>query len=434
LKKEDKMDNLLLYLLKVSTGTVIFYLCYLLFFSSDTFYMRNRIYLLISLMLSFIIPLVRISGFSTGIASMEPVKKINDIILSGTITETAISGKATSNILINRIVWVYFAIAGLLLMRVMISVAKAYTIIRKGTLLSTTFPRIIISEMEYPPFSFFPFIVIPKNKFESSDYPEILKHENVHVRQGHTFDLILCELFIALNWFNPIMWLIKRSIVLNHEYLADNFALKSSGDIKEYQYKLLNIPKGLSFVPLAHNYSSSVKKRIVMINKRPTRTYAALKNIIILPVLTTLLVTCSLKTEELIPGNGSSEQSFSGYRGTSGNEKFVSINDYRNSEVPKTDLSNHKDRDFEIFRVKFDTRGDLYYITTFQLKDSQLEEHRDFSLLLKEDYDKASYTWVNDSSLLFNLINQSKEKVLSYRLDYFYNGNASLGVVQDSTK
>ena len=428
------MESFLLYLLKVSTGTAIFYMCYLLFFSTDTFYIRNRIYLLISLILSFIIPLVKISSFSNGISTIEPVKKINDIILSGAVAETAIAGKISSNIVNNLVVWVYFAIAGLIFLKVIISLAKAYSIIRKGTIHDTAFPIIILSEMEYPPFSFFPYIVIPKNKFESSDYPEILKHENAHVRQGHTFDLILSEVLIALLWFNPFMWLIKRSIVLNHEYLADNFSLKNSSNIKEYQYKLLNIPKDLSFVPLAHNYSSSVKKRIVMINKRPTRNYAALKNVIFLPVLTTLLVMCSLKTEELMPGNGSSGQSFSGYKGTSSNEKFISINDFRNSEVPKTDLSKYKDRDFEVYRVKYDKRGDLYYFTTYQLKNRQLEEHTDHALLLKDDYDKASYKWVNDSSLVFNLINQSKKMVLSYRLDYYKNGNASLGVVEDSTK
>jgi hypothetical protein len=178
------------------------------------------------------------------------------------------------------------------------------------------------------------------------------------------------------------------------------------------------------FVPLAHNYSNSVKKRIVRINKRPSHNYASLKNIIILPVVATLLITCSLNSKESIPANSS---------GSSGDEKFISINDFRNSEVPKTDLSKHKDRDFEIYRVKWDTL-EAYSISTFQLKNSQLEEHTDFTLLLKDEYDKASYKWVNDSSLLFNLINPSKKLLKSYRLDYYKNGNASLGVVEDSTK
>ena len=424
MKMEDQMDNLLLYLAKVSFGTGIFYLCYILFFSTDTFYLRNRIYLLISLILSFIIPLVKISGFSTGIVPVEPMKRMNDIILSGTLIESTITEKVSSLNLNYLLVCFYFGVAGLLLLRVLISVTKAYSIIRKGTLKETAFPKVILSEMEYPPFSFFPFVVIPGNKYNSADYTEILRHENAHVRQGHTFDLIFSEILIAFLWFNPFMWLIKRSIVLNHEYLADNIALKTSGNIKEYQYKLLNIPKDLMFVPLAHNYSNSVKKRIVRINKRPSHNYASLKNIIILPVVATLLITCSLNSKESIPANSS---------GSSGDEKFISINDFRNSEVPKTDLSKHKDRDFEIYRVKWDTL-EAYSISTFQLKNSQLEEHTDFTLLLKDEYDKASYKWVNDSSLLFNLINPSKKLLKSYRLDYYKNGNASLGVVEDSTK
>jgi beta-lactamase regulating signal transducer with metallopeptidase domain len=307
------MDNLLLYLLKVSSGTIIFYLCYILFFSADTFYLRNRIYLLMSLILSVVIPLLRIFNVSPGMTAFEPVKKMNDIILSGTLVESALAEKVSSFNLNHLLVWLYFLIAGLLLLRVIVSVTKAYSIITRGTLHDSAFPKIIISDMAYPPFSFFPFVVIPRSKFESSDYPEILKHENAHVRQGHTFDLILSEVLIAFLWFNPFIWLIKRSIVLNHEYLADNFSIKNSGSKKEYQYKLLNIPKGMMLVPLAHNYSSLIRRRIIMLNKNPTNNYAALKNIIIFPVVATLLELYSCETNEFIHNNGHKELLFSKY-------------------------------------------------------------------------------------------------------------------------
>jgi hypothetical protein len=156
---------------------------------------------------------------------------------------------------------------------------------------------VVLSEMEHPPFSFFPYVVIPKKTFESGEYLEILEHEKAHIRQGHTFDLLFSELLIVFLWFNPFMWLIKRSIILNHEYLADNFSLKSSCSVKEYQYKLLNIPTRLMNVPLAHNFSSLIKNRIVMINKKPTRNYAALKSIIILPAVAILFVMFSFKPE-----------------------------------------------------------------------------------------------------------------------------------------
>lgn len=291
------MDNLLLYLLKVSIGTMLLYLCYIIFFSKDTFYLRNRIFLIGLLLLSFIIPLLNVFNIFVSNSSLENTKSINSIILSGTSIETTVSEKITSYDLNNILIWLYFSITGLFLLRILSSVARTFMIIRKGTMQDTKFPKVVLSEMEHPPFSFFPYVVIPKKTFESGDYLEILEHETAHIKQGHTFDLFFSELLIALLWFNPFMWLIKRSIVLNHEYLADNFSLKSSNSAKEYQYMLLNIPTSLMNVPLAHNFSSLIKNRIVMINKKPTRYYAALKSIIILPVVAILFVMFSFKPE-----------------------------------------------------------------------------------------------------------------------------------------
>lgn len=150
------MDLFLLYLLKVSTGIMIFYLCYLLFFNSDTFYMRNRIYLLMSLVLSFLIPLLKTPGFSAGNGVIQPVIKLNDIIISGAVAEITITEKISTFNLTYLIFWFYSAIAGLLLLRLLISVSKTYSIIRKGTLHTTSIPKVILSDLKYPPFSFFP--------------------------------------------------------------------------------------------------------------------------------------------------------------------------------------------------------------------------------------------------------------------------------------
>jgi beta-lactamase regulating signal transducer with metallopeptidase domain len=291
------MDNLFLYLLKVSTGTMLLYLCYFLFFSKDTFYLRNRIFLIGLLLLSIIIPLLNVFNIFASDSSIENTNSINSIILSRTSLEATVSEKITSFDLNSILIWLYFSITGLCLLRVLTSLTRTFIIIRKGTIQDTKFPMVVLSEMEHPPFSFFPYVVIPKKTFESGEYLEILEHEKAHIRQGHTFDLLFSELLIVFLWFNPFMWLIKRSIILNHEYLADNFSLKSSCSVKEYQYKLLNIPTRLMNVPLAHNFSSLIKNRIVMINKKPTRNYAALKSIIILPAVAILFVMFSFKPE-----------------------------------------------------------------------------------------------------------------------------------------
>jgi hypothetical protein len=428
------MDNLLLYLIKVSSGTFVFYMCYFLFFRTDTFYRRNRIYLLMSLTLPFIIPLVKIFNFSAGIAGIEPVKKVNDIIISGAMAETAITEKIASANLNNLIVWLYFSIAVILLIRVIISVTRAYSIIRKGTLHDTAFPKVILSEMGYPPFSFFPFVVIPRSKFESSDYPEILKHENAHVSQGHTFDLILSEVLIAILWFNPFMWLIKRSIVLNHEYLADNYSLTNSGSKKEYQYKLLNIPKGMMLVPLAHNYSSLIKKRIIMLNRKPTAVYAATKNMIILPLVATLFVMCSLKTGKMGTEKGFAKQLFTDLIGSSDDEKLITIGDYRYSEIPKPDLSIHRKGDLEINRIgNFPLPG--YTVTTFQLAYNKLVANTDFLIQSPLECDEASYRWENDSTLKIKMINSSHTLTERYTIiNYGGDKRTSVSLISEKTK
>ena len=305
------MDNLLVYLLKASIGIILFYLSYILFFSRDTFYLRNRIFLIAILLLSILIPVLRVFNISSDVSTSETSYIINEIISSGTIIGASVSEKINSFDINNLLIWIYFSISSLFLLRVLISVIRTLIIIRKGTLIDSSFPKVIISDLDHPPFSFFPYIVIPKKLYESEGYSQILAHENAHITQGHTFDLLLTEFIISFLWFNPFIWLIKRSIVLNHEYLADNISIKGSYSIKEYQYKLLNLQTGLMSVPLAHNFSSLIKNRIVMINKKPTRNLAALKSIIILPVVAILFVMFSFKPESDQANTGNQKPLFS---------------------------------------------------------------------------------------------------------------------------
>jgi beta-lactamase regulating signal transducer with metallopeptidase domain len=302
------MSEFLYYLLKVSAGTALFYLCYILFFSRDTFYRRNRIFLILFLLLSLLIPELKIFNIFSADSAISQTSSIGSIIHSGTIISSGVSKKLSVFDANNLFVGFYFLISAFFLVRISVSIGRTIFIIRKGILLKKKFPIVIVSELDHPAFSFFPYVVIPKKTSESGDYHEILTHEEAHISQGHTFDLLFSEFLIVFLWFNPFMWLIKRSIILTHEYLADSLTVKSSNNIKEYQYKLLNIPEGLMNVPLAHNFSNLIKNRIVMINKRPTRNYAALKSLIILPAAAILIAMFSFKPE-LNPADKGFQQS-----------------------------------------------------------------------------------------------------------------------------
>lgn len=272
-------------MLKISAGTTMFYGVYLLFFRKDTFYLRNRIYLILTLLLPTIIPVLKIPVVSTIAVASEPVSVFGNTVPSVTSFETAMSVPLNSLDYYNLFAAIYFTITGILLLRVAISLISTYRIIKQGTVNNNQFPKIILSQNHLPPFSFFPFAVIPEEDYKSGKYDDIVDHEFAHIRQGHTFDLLLGELIIAFQWFNPFVWLIKRSIILNHEYLADHVSLRNNKSVLDYQYRLLNFQSGFKNVSLAHNFNSLIKNRIIMINKKPTRKYAMLKNILILPVV-----------------------------------------------------------------------------------------------------------------------------------------------------
>jgi TonB family protein len=246
--------------------------------------MRNRLLLILTLLLPTILPAIKIPIISESIVPAEPVNTIDNIIFSGNAFGTAVSGTINSFDYNKLFVWIYFTIAGLVLLRGAISIISTFRIIKKGAIKTSHFPKVIISEAQLPPFSFFPYAVIPAEDYQSGNYNDILDHELAHIRHGHTFDLLISEIFIAFQWFNPFIWLIKRSIILNHEYMADHVSLGNIS-VKEYQYRLLNINNRLKNILLAHNFNSLIKNRIIMINKKPTRKYAMMKNLLILPIV-----------------------------------------------------------------------------------------------------------------------------------------------------
>jgi len=279
------MDKFLLYLLKVAAVSGIFYTVYLLLFSKDTFYFRNRILLIILLILSIILPVIKIPVYTSVAPAAARINNFDNSTLVLTDSANTVTGTLSSFNYNRLFLFLYFTIAALFIVRAMISVISTFRIIRKGTLIDNHFPKVILNDDEISPFSFYPYAVIPARFYNSGKYSDILDHEFAHIRQGHTFDLLLSELFIAFQWFNPFSWLIKRSVILNHEYLADKISLRNNTSIKEYQYRLLNFQTELRSISLAHNFNSLTKNRIIMINKKPTRRNATLKNFLILPAV-----------------------------------------------------------------------------------------------------------------------------------------------------
>jgi hypothetical protein len=122
---------------------------------------------------------------------------------------------------------------------------------------------------------------------------ELYTHELVHVTQKHTLDILFIELLITLFWFNPLLYLYKKAIQLNHEFLADEKVVQAYNDIPLYQTLLLQKSNGNPTINLASNLNYAVtKKRLLKMTKKNSPKLVLLKKVMILPLIIGLCYTC----------------------------------------------------------------------------------------------------------------------------------------------
>ena len=145
-----------------------------------------------------------------------------------------------------------------------------------------------------PPFSFFKYIVFNKTQFNDTELTHIINHEKVHAKQYHSLDIILVQLASALFWFNPFIWLYKKEIQQNLEFIADKEAQNISKCEKSYQTLLLKSSVPNYQLVLANNfYNSLIKKRIVMLHKSKSNNLKMWKYALVLPVLAVFLMSAN---------------------------------------------------------------------------------------------------------------------------------------------
>ena len=145
------------------------------------------------------------------------------------------------------------------------------------------------------PFSFFDWIFINPERHKSDAIEEIMMHELTHCQQLHSIDIIFSELFCIIFWFNPFVWLLKREVRLNLEYLADNSVLANGKDNKEYQYHLLGLTYRKNVATISNNFNVlPIKKRIKMMNKKKTNNSMRVKYVLYVPMIVMLLIVSNI--------------------------------------------------------------------------------------------------------------------------------------------
>jgi hypothetical protein len=292
------MPLIVLYLLKCSISLAIVWLFYQLLLRRLTFYMMNRWYLLGYAFLSFLLPLVHIAVPDEGKAA-GPVQVIRYIPVIAAGTGMAAGERVFTgwDLILGMAALGALFLAIRLLVRWMSlrHIRKDATLVREGTVKVYQVDRPVI------PFSFGNAIYINAKLHTEKEWEEIILHEYVHVRQRHTVDIILAEVLCIVGWFNPFSWLIRHAIRQNLEFIADAQVLASGLDRKSYQYHLLKVIGEPSY-RLANNFNfSSLKKRIIMMNRSKSTRAHMMKFLFIVPLLGVLLVAFRDKVTVRLP-------------------------------------------------------------------------------------------------------------------------------------
>jgi TonB family protein len=160
--------------------------------------------------------------------------------------------------------------------------------------------RLVITERNYAPFSWRNCIVISRKDYESNG-AMIIAHEQAHVHHHHSFDLILAQMFCAVQWFNPAAWMLRRSLMEVHEFEADAQVQEDGFDGRRYQICLVRAALQGSFATTTNNFSNcSTKKRIVMMNRHSTNPWARLRVLLMLPAVALSVIFASACKQDAI--------------------------------------------------------------------------------------------------------------------------------------
>ena len=294
------MGVFFIYILKSSVCLVLFYLFFRLLLSKETFHRFNRMALLGVLFFSLLIPCIEVTTRHQ-VEVQQAVLSIEQLLLMAELEATPADTGAVQET--PAISWVQVVLlvylAGILLLacRNIYSLICLFRLIHSGKHEKLEKGvTLVVHHQEIAPFSWMKYIVISRKDLEENGR-EILIHEMAHIHHSHSIDLLLADICIFFQWFNPGAWLLKQELQNIHEYEADETVINEGVNAKEYQLLLIKKAVGTRLYSMANSFNhSKLKKRITMMLKEKSNPWARLKYLYVLP-LAAIAVTAFARPE-----------------------------------------------------------------------------------------------------------------------------------------
>lgn len=292
------MNNLVNFIIESGISLSLLALIYILFLRKETFFRLNRIFLLISIVFSIVLPFLKFRVYDPQPVMLAEitVTPYRNLMEAVTVYGRDFSGTVEQTISSSRIIIMIYLI-GLMFFfgRFIFRLAQILLLIHKNQVQKSGLVKFVSIKKEFSPFSFLSYVFVNPDLKSDPGYEKMVAHEMEHIKQGHSFDVLILELLTVFQWFNPFMWILRRVIRENHEYLADQAVLKAGISPAHYKHLLLNQAVGFQ-LKMANNFNSSlIKKRIKMISKIHSSKYGKFKIVLGLLVIFGLITAFSLE-------------------------------------------------------------------------------------------------------------------------------------------
>ena len=264
-------------------------------FTGDTFFSWRRATLIGMYFVAMLVPGMDFSAWLSNSEGMTSIANEYATVVLPTVSTSSKGGGALLWELV--VLIVYGVVTCVLLLRFLWQLFSIILLKNNSQTAYIHDTEVYVLTDDEGPFSFFDWIFINPERHKSDEIEEIMMHELTHCQQLHSIDIIFSELFCIIFWFNPFVWLLKREVRLNLEYLADNSVLANGKDNKEYQYHLLGLTYRKNVATITNNFNVlPIKKRIKMMNKKETKGILKAKYMLYIPLVAMLLAVSNIET------------------------------------------------------------------------------------------------------------------------------------------
>lgn len=273
------MESLLTYIIQVNLLLGIIYLGYIGLLKGLTFYVLNRVYFLAGGLFAFVYPFLDLK-------SLFVQRGLNMGLVGEQISLYITKPEVQQQLTLGRLVEIVFMVGAMVLLAKfvfqLLSLLRIHLNSKSDQWRTYLFRNVLIPIV---PFSFLNKIYVNKGQHQDAELKDIFKHEDIHVKGLHSVDILLFEMILVCCWYNPFVWLMRRAIRQNLEFLTDQQVLDKGVDKQAYQYSLLNVSKKGGSVGLSNQFNFKLlKRRILMMNKKRSSKIALSKYAFLLPV------------------------------------------------------------------------------------------------------------------------------------------------------